>query len=223
MRLCVAFLCIILVLTTSSLNPANDIAAPTQEKFGTNSLLKIARYQIDASQSKFMVKASRGGLAWFKGHDHLIAVRDFSGEASLTLDAVNPASLQMTIRAESLEETSDVFTPQQKEIINKELDEIVLESAKYPEITFKSADVQGKIVSGKFEVKIGGDLTLHGVTRRIEIPATVTVSGDNLRAQGEFEIDRKDFNVKATNAFHGLVRVRHTLKFTFDIVGRRIS
>ena len=170
-----------------------------------------------------MVKASRGGIAWFKGHSHLIAVRDFSGEAELALDVINPASLQMTIRSDSLEETSDEFTPGQKQIINKELDEIVLESAKYPEITFKSTDVKGKFANGAFAAEIGGEMTLHGVTRRVVIPATVTVSGDNLRAQGEFEINRKDFKVNATNAFHGFVRIKHELHFTFDIVAQRIS
>lgn len=222
MRLCIVFLCIIFVLTVGGLN-AGDPVTRTREKSGIDLSLDIARYRIEASRSKFLVTAPRGGLAWFKGHSHYLAVRDFSGEAALSLDAVNPASLQMTIRADSLEETGDDFTPEQKKIIKKELDEIVLESAKYPEITFKSTDVRGKIVNGKFEAEIGGDLTLHGVTRRVVIPATVTVSGNDFRAQGEFELNRKKFNVNATNAFHGLVRVRHTLKFTFDIVAHRIS
>ena len=140
----------------------------------------------------------------------------------MTLDVLNPASLEMTIRADSLEETSDVFTPQQKTIINKELDEIVLETAKYPEITFKSTSVVGALKNGQFEIKLGGDITLHGVTRHIEIPATVTVEAQSLRARGEFSLERSKFNVKATSAFHGLVRIKNKLKFTFDIVGRRV-
>jgi polyisoprenoid-binding protein YceI len=222
MRLCIVFFCITLVLTAGSLN-ANYMATPTQEKFRTDLSLEIARYRIDASQSKFMVTAPRGGLAWFKGHNHYLAVRDFSGEAGLSLDALNPASLQMTIRADSLEETGADFTPEQKKIIKKELDEIVLESAKYPEITFKSTDVKGKLNNGRFEARIGGEMTLHGVTRRVVIPATVSINGDKLRAQGEFKINRKDFKINATNAFYGLVRVKHKLKFMFDIVGHRIS
>ena len=223
MRIYVVILCIILVLTAINVAPVNYIATPTQGTSGTNLPLETVRYRIDTNQSKFMVIASRGGLAWFKGHSHHIAVRDFSGEADLSLNVINPASLQMTIRADSLEETSDEFTPEQKQIINKELDEIVLESAKYPEITFKSTDVKGKFVGGAFEAEIGGEMTLHGVTRRVMIPATVTVSGDNLRAVGKFELNRKKFNVNATNAFHGLVRIKHTLDFTFDIVAHRIS
>lgn len=180
------------------------------------------RYRIDPAQSRFMVVAPRGGLAWFKGKSHYIAVRDFDGEAELTLDAVTPASLQMRVRAASLEETGADFTPEQKGIIRKELDGIVLEAAKYPEIAFKSTSVKGSVKNGSFDARITGDLTLHGVTRRIEIPTTATISGDTLRAVGNFAIDRKDFNVKATNAFHGLVRVRHGMKFSFDIVAKRI-
>ena len=165
----------------------------------------------------------RAGLAWFKGKSHEIAVRDFGGTAELTLDAVNPASLQMTIQAASLEETGAVFTPEQKGIINKELKEIVLETAKFPEITFKSTDVKGGLKNGQFDLKIGGDITLHGVTRHIEIPAAVTVQGDTLHAKGEFDLNRKKFGVNATEAFHGFVKVRHTLRFTFDIIAQKVN
>ena len=75
--------------------------------------------------------------------------------------------------------------------------------------------------SGRYDVKIDGNLTLHGVTKRVTIPAVVTLQGDNLRAVGEFSIDRGDFKVKATSAFHGLVRVDDDVKFEFDIVGHR--
>jgi polyisoprenoid-binding protein YceI len=198
-----------------------EMNAPERAR-GEGERFAVVRYRLDAGQSRFMVRAFSGGLLWFKGHDHFVMVRDFTGEAQLTPGAITPASLQITARADSLVETRDVFTEQQKQIINKELREIVLETEKYPEITFKSTDVTGKLAGSQFETKIGGDLTLHGVTRRIVIPARVTLEGDTLRAQGEFTVDRGDYNVHATSAFHGTVRVRGKLKFTFDIVGHRI-
>lgn len=181
----------------------------------------LLKFRIDPSSSTFMVHAHRGGLAWFKGHDHYVAVRDYSGEASLMPDVLNPAALSMTIQANSLEETGAVFTSQQKGIIKKELDGIVLESAKYPTITFHSTGVTGAMKNGAFDIKIAGDITLHGVTRHITIPATVTLNGDTLNAKGKFELDRSDFGVKATSAFHGWVRVKDRLTFTFDMNARR--
>lgn len=177
-------------------------------------------YNLDASQSKFMAHANAGGLLWFKGKDHHLAAREFTGQVEITPDAITPASLRFVVKAASLQETGAEFTQPQKDIINKELREIVLHPDRYPDITFQSTNVTVKD-PGRHEVKIDGNLTLHGVTKRITIPAVVTLSGDTLRAVGEFSIDRDDFGVKATSAFHGLVRVRNKVKFEFDIVGRK--
>ena len=174
-------------------------------------------YNLDASQSKFMAHANRSGLLWFKGHSHHLAANDFSGQVEITPGTITPASLRLVVKAASLHETGADFTEAQKQIINKELRDIVLHPDRYPDITFKSTSVTVK----NSEVKIDGDLTLHGVTKRITIPAVVTLSGDTLRAVGEFSIDRDDFGVKATSAFHGLVRVRNKIKFEFDIVGKK--
>ena len=182
-----------------------------------------ARYRIDPSQSKFIAHALAGGLFWFKGHDHLVAVRDFGGYARLNPDSLTSSSLEITVKAASMEETSSVFTDAQKKIINKELHDIVLLPDQYPEIVFKSTSVAGKATAAnQYDLKITGDLTLNGVTRQISIPTKVTVNGNDLRAQGEFSIDRSDFKVKATSAFHGLVRVRDKVKFEFDMVGHAL-
>ena len=179
-------------------------------------------YNVDASQSKFMAHANRSGLFWFKGHSHHLAASDFGGQVELTPDTITPASLRLVVKAASLHETGADFTEPQKQIINKELKEIVLHPDQYPDITFQSTNVTAKgLGAGRYEVKINGNLTLHGVTRPITIPATVTLNGSTLRAVGEFSIDRGDYKVKATSAFHGMVRVDDDIKFEFDILGRR--
>jgi polyisoprenoid-binding protein YceI len=179
-------------------------------------------YNLDASQSKFMAHAKRSGLLWFKGHSHHLAASEFTGEVQLTPDTITPASLHLVVKAASLHETGADFTDQQKQIIDKELKDIVFHPDQYPDITFQSTNVTAKNSgAGRYEVKIDGDLTLHGVTKRITIPAVVTLQGDNLRAVGEFSIDRDNFNVKATSAFHGMVRVDDDVKFEFDIVGHK--
>lgn len=199
------------LVLTALIGPAAVLTAPV-----------TVTYTLDASQSKFMAHANAGGLLWFKGHDHHLAASEFNGEVKLTPDTITPASLRLVVKAASLHETGADFTEQQKQIINKELSEIVLHPDKYPEIVFQSTNVIVKTPdAGRYEVKIDGDLTLHGVTKRITIPATVTLNGDDLRAVGEFSIDRDDYNVKATSAVHGLVRVKNGIKFEFDIVGRR--
>ena len=198
---------------TANSAPAVKRSAPRQA---------AAVYRLDAARSKFMIRAFAGGPLWFKGHDHLIQARDFTGEARLTPGSVSPASLTLSVRAASLAETREDFTEEQKKIIDGELRDIVLEPDKYPEITFKSTDVSVEPRGGDlFALKLGGDLTLRGVTRHVTIPAEVTLHGDELRARGEFDLKRGDFKVPATSAFHGTVRVRDKLKIMFDIVARR--
>ncbi|HWF88118.1 MAG TPA: YceI family protein [Pyrinomonadaceae bacterium] len=178
-------------------------------------------YNLDASQSKFMAHANRSGLLWFKGKSHHLAASDFSGQVELTPDTITPASLHLVVKAASLHETGAEFTDQQKQIIDKELKDIVLLPDQYPDITYQSTNVTAKgLGAGRYDVKINGNLTLHGVTRPVMIPATVTLNGSTLRATGQFSIDRDDYKVKATSAAHGLVRVDDDIKFEFDILGR---
>jgi polyisoprenoid-binding protein YceI len=179
-------------------------------------------YKLDPGQSKFMAHASPSGLLWFKGHTHHLAATDFSGQVELTPDTITPASLRLVVKAASLHETGADFTEPQKQIINKELKEIVFHPDQYPDITFQSTSVTAKPKgAGQYDVKIMGNMTLHGVTHPVTIPAVVTLTGDTLRAAGEFSLDRDDYKVKATSAFHGMVRVGHDVKFEFDIVGHK--
>ena len=194
------------------------IAAPSALMSGPATVT----YTLDASQSKFMAHANRSGLLWFKGKSHHLAASEFSGDVEITPNTITPASLRLVVKAASLHETGAEFTQPQKDIINKELKEIVLHPDQYPDIVFRSTNVTAKgAAGGSHDVRIDGDLTLHGVTKRIRIPAVVTISGNNLRAVGKFSIDRGDYNVKATSAFHGMVRVDDDIKFEFDIVGHQ--
>jgi polyisoprenoid-binding protein YceI len=181
-----------------------------------------ARYRIVPDQSQFMVEAYSGGLLWFMGHTHHFAVRNFAGEAEVSPEMLEPASLQLTVKTDSLEETGKNFTEGQKKIINEGARKEVLQADAYPEIVFKSTGVKAKRSGGdRLEVEIGGDLTLHGVTRHVVIPAQVTFGKDSFRAGGEFSINRSDYGVKTHSIKGGLIRVRDKVKFTFDILANK--
>jgi polyisoprenoid-binding protein YceI len=179
-------------------------------------------FELDPKVGKFVAHAFAGGLFWFKGHDHYLAARQFSGEVQVTPGTITPASLRLVVKTDSLEETGSVFTDAQKKIINKEVHDIVLLPDKYPEIVFQSTSVTSKpAAAGQYDVRIVGNLTLLGVTRQETIPVKVSLTDNDLQAVGQFSIDRGDYKVKATSAFHGLVRVQDKVRFEFDIVGHR--
>jgi polyisoprenoid-binding protein YceI len=204
--------------------PAVIILLALSSAFSTtfSSARQSTTYELDPKVGKFVAHAFAGGLFWFKGHDHYLAARQFSGEVQVTPGTITPASLRLVVKTDSLEETGSVFTDAQKKIINKEVHDIVLLPDKYPEIVFQSTSVTSKpAAAGQYDVTIVGNLTLLGVTRQETIPVKVSLTNNDLQAEGEFSIDRGDYKVKATSAFHGLVRVQDKVRFEFDVVGHR--
>jgi len=185
---------------------------------GTASPLETARYKIDAGQSKFIVRAFAGGLLSSFAHDHTIAIRDISGEADFTYGSVEPASLQMTIKAASLEVT-DKVSESDRQKIQGEMRDGVLEVSKYPEITFKSNSVNAtKTGEGQYQARIAGDLTLHGVTRPLTMNALLEFGDKTFRAKGAFVLKQTSFEIKPVSLAGGTIKVKDELKFAFDIV-----
>jgi polyisoprenoid-binding protein YceI len=180
----------------------------------------VARYKIDAAQSRFIVRAFAGGFLSAFAHDHTIAIRDISGEAGFTYGSVEPASLRMTIKADSLAVTDKISESDRQKIQGTMRDE-VLEVSKYPEINFKSSSINAtKIGEGQYQARISGDLTLHGVTRPLTMNAQLEFGDKTLRAKGAFALKQSSFDIKPVSVAGGTIKVKDELKFTFDIVAR---
>ncbi|MFY9611257.1 MAG: YceI family protein [Blastocatellia bacterium] len=186
--------------------PANSAAAAT--------------YRIDAGQSRFMVKAYAGGFLSALAHDHNIAIREFNGEAQFTFGTVEPASLQLKIKASSLAVTDKVSASDRQKIEATMRDE-VLEVGKYPEIVFISSKVSAaKTGEGQYQTRIAGELTLHGVTRPLTITTQLEFGDSVLRARGGFSLKQSIFDIKPVSVAGGTIKVKDELKFTFEIVAK---
>src|SRR3954462_13686719 len=69
-----------------------------------------------------------------------------------------------------------------KELMQEHFNENYIESDKYPKANFIGS-YTGEVNSakeGKYPVQIKGQLTFHGVTKAIEVPATIDVKGNKL-------------------------------------------
>src|SRR5258708_39852995 len=75
---------------------SNSIKRVGERSVDTSDGLATKRYRLDASQSKFIAHALSGGLLWFKGHDHLVAVCEFTGEAQLDQNSHAASSVSNT-------------------------------------------------------------------------------------------------------------------------------
>jgi polyisoprenoid-binding protein YceI len=205
-------------LTLHQQSSASGRAEPGFYCAGVGSAMSAARYKIDPAQSKFIVRAFTGGFLSAFAHDHTIAIREFKGEADFTYGTVEPASLQMTIRAASLAVTDKISAKDRQKIETTMRDE-VLEVSKYPEISFRSSSVSAsKTGEGQYRAQIAGEITLHGVSRPLTINARLEFGDNALRAQGEFGVKQTSFGIKPPSVAGGTIKVKDELKVTFDIL-----
>jgi polyisoprenoid-binding protein YceI len=178
---------------------------------------------LDAGESHFTVQAFAEGLFSSFGHNPVIAIRDFEGEAECAPDTLEAAKLRVTVKADSLAVTDDIKEKDRLEI-EQMMREQVLETARYPEITFESTSITASRLSGgRYRVRVIGDLTLHGVTgRNLWIQAEVKTTEEGLRAQGGFTLRQTDYQIKPVSVAGGSLKVKNELKFAFDIVAKKL-
>ena len=174
------------------------------------------RYAIDTRISRFTVQAFATGVLSVFGHNPKIAIREFAGEAQFTPGNFEDATLRITVKAASLGVADDISDKDRREM-ERQMQEEVLESSQYPEIVYECS----RVSASDGRVDLHGGLTLHGITRSETIPARVALTGDTLRAFGEFTLRQTDYEIKLVSALGGALKVKDELKFAFDVVARK--
>lgn len=179
------------------------------------------RYSIEGRRSTFKVKAFAAGLLSALGHNPTISIPDFEGSIVFNPEVVEQSFLKMVIHAASLTDIDDIREKDRTEI-NRTMQQEVLESDSYPEIVYECSRITvNKIGEGQYALTLHGELTLHGITRSQPAPARISVSGETLRASGEFSIRQSDYEIRPVSAVGGTIKLKDELKLSFDISARK--
>lgn len=161
------------------------------------------------------------GLAAVAAHNPKFAIRDFTGEVKFVPGTVADASVRIRIRANSLDLTDEV-SKQDRAAIEQVMFHEVLESRMYPDINFESTDVNtAKVTENLFRAKIGGNLTLHGVTRRHQFDAQVVAGEDTLRGYGDFTVKQTEYGLRIATVAGGTLKMKDEIRISFYIIGRK--
>jgi polyisoprenoid-binding protein YceI len=130
---------------------------------------------------------------------------DFSGEIDYA-GSPETSHVHLTIKADSI--TTD--TPD----LTKHLKTAdFFDVAKFPQATFTSTAIKAGGEKGASHT-ITGNLTLHGVTKSITFPATISVTPDTATVDSSFSINRKEFGINYAGAADNLIRDEVVLKLT---------
>jgi len=179
-------------------------------------------YTIVPSESNFWVFVGKTGLFSGLAHDHEIGVKSFNGRVVVPEAGASGGSLEMDVDAPSLVVLDKKPSEDDKKKIFSSMHNEVLESAKFQKITFKSVSVGDvkKTGNDNYSLVVNGDLTLHGVTKRIAIPVAATITPQQLRATGKYTLKQSDFGIKPYSAAGGTIKVKDEVVVNFDIVAK---
>jgi polyisoprenoid-binding protein YceI len=176
---------------------------------------------MDPVMSRFIVRAFATGLLSSFGHNPTLAVRDFSGEAKFSPVALDQASLIIRIKAGSLSSTDKMSDKDRREL-ERTMNQDVLESERYPEIVYEASGVSAnKTGDNQFSANLMGTLTLHGVKNPQPVAAQIVLTGDLLRAFGEFSVSQSAYAIKPVSVAGGSLKLKDELRCSFDLLARK--
>jgi polyisoprenoid-binding protein YceI len=87
-----------------------------------------------------------------------------------------------------------------KALMEEHFNENYMESTKYPKATFQGTITDLNKVNfknnGAYQVNVTGNLTMHGITNKITMPATIKVQGGKFNAVSKFNVALADYKIK---------------------------
>lgn len=179
------------------------------------------RYAIDPGVSRLTIRAFATGFLSVFGHNPVIRVRSLTGTAEVADDTLDGAALQVAVTTDSLRVENNINDKDRKEM-QRAMDEEVLEAKRFPEIAYECSRVTGdRTGENQVTFVLQGDLTLHGVTRNEPISGRAFVTGEMLRASGEFVLHLSDYQIKPVSAVGGGLKLKDEVKINFEVMARK--
>jgi polyisoprenoid-binding protein YceI len=180
-----------------------------------------AVYNIDLSQSTIDITIFQEGFLSRVRPSHAIQVKSFSGWIRYTRGKEAQSSAELIAEAKSLFNAEKGISETERNEFENALRNVVLEAPKYPEIIFRSVAITDlKSTANGHTFTLNGDLTMHGVKRRIAVPVTVSVSGSRLTASGGIVVKQTDYQMKPYEGAFGLIKIRDDVKVEFSIIAK---
>jgi len=183
-------------------------------------------YRVDAAQSLLAIEVRRAGSLARLGHDHVVAshalvgyVAPQQGRADLYVGLARLMVDEPALRAEAGFETQP--SADDIEGTRTNMQDKVLESDRFPFVLI-AVEGANDMGAGARSATLAVTLTLHGVTRTLQVPAQVEVGAEQLSVAGRLSFEQTDFGITPYSLLGGAIAVRNALDLRFRIVARRL-
>ena len=185
-----------------------------------------ATFKVDPSRSSLVVQIFRDGLAAKLGHDHVVQATTFSG--SVAYDPSTPALSSVaaqvhtaTLKVDDAEmrrkfglegqpTTADVA-----EIEKSMKAEGQLDASRFPVITFTSTTITSEALD---RYLVTGQLTIRGVTRDVQFPASAVMEGNIFRVTATLTFMQSAFGYRPYSALFGAIKNKDAVMLHIHLV-----
>jgi hypothetical protein len=178
-------------------------------------------YRIDPARSLVTIEVRRGGSLARLGHDHVVASHDVRGyvlpdagrsDLYVALDrlVVDEPALRTEAGLDT-QPTADAIAGTRRNMLEK-----TLEASRYP---FAMISVRRSDAEGPLNVSI----TLHGVTRAMQVPVELRSDDDAIDVAGRLTLAQTDFGIVPLSILGGAIEVQDRVDLRFHVRARRLS
>ena len=154
----------------------------------------------------------RAGTLSFDGH---ASTGDFIGKTSTVTGEVTGGATLPEIKGwvEAPVKTLDTDNDRRDRDLNKSM-----ESDKYPTIRFEltQAVAQGSLADS-MDVVLRGQFLIHGVTKEVELPATLVFLSDGVRVRSTTPLNLKDYKIGGLSKFLGVLKMSEKIEVHVDV------
>ncbi|MFC4310617.1 YceI family protein [Steroidobacter flavus] len=183
-------------------------------------------YQVDPQASVLHIFVYRGGTFARLGHNHVMTSKSVAGRVWMRspfpasgFELSFPVADLIVDDADARRAAGSDFPPEisasdkegtRKNMLRKE----VLDAETYPNVTVKSATVDGSLQAPKITARI----TIKDASKDVAVPTSIVMNGDRLTASGEFDLLQTDFGMKPFSVALGALEVQDRLHVRFELV-----
>ena len=128
---------------------------------------------------------------------------DWKGTIALKDSKAEGGKLEFTVQMASLITTD--ANPMKEKLEGHLKSPDFFDVVKFPTASFTSSEIVAGGPNGATHT-VKGKLTLRGVTKDIEFPATLAIAGKDISGKTEFSINRKDFGIVYAGMPNDLIR-----------------
>ena len=185
-----------------------------------------ATFRVDPSKSSLVVHIFSDGVAAKLGHDHVVQATTFSGH--ITYDPADPGASSISVQVHTATLKADDPATRRTfhlrgepsatdvaEIEKSMKAESQLHVAKFPMIRFSSTTITAE-TQDRFLVT--GQLTIRGVTKAVQFPAKVVMTGKAFRGTETLELAQSAFGYKPYSALLGAIKNKDGVTLHIDLV-----